>query len=148
MELSNKEIIITARGIIIHDEKMLVVSIVNNNFYCLAGGKLEPQKEDILECLDRELIEELGVKPEIGRLLYISTFFDKDNIKNMDFIFEIKNSKDYLDLGSVHRTHSFELNEICWKGRDEDIKFLPKKIFDDFKEGKILFDEVRFIKQY
>lgn len=147
MESSNRDINITARGIIIHDEKMLVVNIVKNDYYCLAGGKFEPE-EDILECIDRELIEELGVKPEIGRLLYINTFFDKNNIKNMDFIFEVKNGKDYLDLENVNRTHAFELSEICWKGKDEDIKFLPEKIFNDFKEGKVLSDEVRFIKQY
>lgn len=143
----DKNINITARGIIIFNEKMLVVDIVNNNFYCLAGGKLEP-KEDILECIDRELIEELGIKPEIGRLLYINTFFDKNNIKNIDFIFEVKNGKDYLDSENINRTHAFELSEIRWIGREEDVNFLPAEIYKDFKDGTILSDEVRFIRQY
>ena len=142
----DKNINITSRGIIIHDDKMLVVNISGNNFYCLAGGKLE-KEEDLVECAERELVEELGVKPEIGRLLYVSTFFDKNNIKNMDFIFEVKNSKDYLNLENINSTHAFELSETCWKSRDEDVNFLPKRIFDDFKEGDLPTDEVRFIRQ-
>lgn len=146
MDSSNKKINITSRGIIIHNDKMLVVTIVGNGFYCLAGGKIE-NEENLVECAERELLEELGVKPEIGRLMYVNTFFDKNNVKNMDFIFEVKNSKDYLDLENVKSTHAFELSETCWKDRDEDVNFLPKKIFEDFKEGNLPTGDVIFIRE-
>src|SRR3989339_250568 len=142
MELN--KLSITVRGIILHDDKFLLVKMPHNNFYCLPGGKLD-FNEGIEECLERELVEELGIKPKIGRLLYVNNFILKGTEQCLDFIFEVKNGKDYLDLENVNRTHAFELSEICWKSRDEDIKFLPEKIFNDFKEGKVLSDEVRFI---
>ena len=71
--MDNKNIIIKVRGIIIHDSKLLIVKHKQSQFMALPGGHLE-YGEDVVACLRRELFEELGVPPEIGRLLYINTF--------------------------------------------------------------------------
>jgi len=69
-----KKFIIKVRAIILHEGKMLVVRHPHDtSFAALPGGKLE-WGEDIRECLVREIIEELGVKPEVGRLLYVNNF--------------------------------------------------------------------------
>jgi ADP-ribose pyrophosphatase YjhB (NUDIX family) len=140
-----KQIIIRVRGIIINDNKLLLVGIAGNDYFCLPGGKLE-YGEDVKECLERELIEELGVKPDIGNLLYINTFIDRKGNHNLDFIFEVLNGANYVNLDGIERTHAFELDNIHWASRDEDTNFLPKTIINDFKNDSISSNEVKYIK--
>ena len=77
--MENKNIIIKVRGVIIYEDKLLIVKHKQSEFMALPGGHLE-YGEDVITCLKRELVEELGVVPEVGRLLYISTFMDKKKI--------------------------------------------------------------------
>lgn len=142
---TDKKIINTSRGVILHEGKMLLVNIVKNNFYCLPGGKIE-FGEDPVDCLKRELVEELGVVPKIGKLLYINTFINQDNDECIDFIFEVLNGSDYLNLDEVERTHAFELSEIRWVDKNEKINILPKMLNSDFKNNNLLSTMVRFIK--
>lgn len=141
----DKKIIIRVRGVILNKGKMLVVRMPHNSFYCLPGGKLD-YGEDIRECIEREIIEELGVKPEIGRLLFSNTFIGEDMSQSLEFIFEITNGKDYLNLDNVERTHAHELVDICWIEKDGDINILPETINKYFRSGEILSDVVRYIK--
>ena len=70
----DKKIVVRARAVILHEDKLLVVKhSPEDTFVALPGGHLE-WKEDIKGCLKREMLEELGVAPEIGRLLYINNF--------------------------------------------------------------------------
>ena len=71
-----KRFVIRCRAIILYEGKLLAVKHSHNaNFAVLPGGHLE-WKEDIKEGLRREIVEELGVVPEIGRLLYVNNFMD------------------------------------------------------------------------
>ena len=146
MPSKDKEIIIRVRGIILNEEKMLVVNMPDNNFYCLPGGKLE-WGEDLKECLNRELIEELGVKPDIGKLIYINTFMEKNINQSIDFIFEILNGKDYLNCEELERTHSYELSDLCWVDKNENLNILPKTLNRYFKKGNIIPNEVIYINE-
>lgn len=103
--------------------------------------------EDILECLKREIVEELGISPEIGRLLYINNFVDKYGIQCIEFFFEIVNSSDYLvDIKSLNRTHADEIAEVYWAEASHGDKILPKKFGEDFKAGKVISDQTRYIQ--
>ena len=102
-------------------------------FAALPGGHLE-KGEDVKECLKREIVEELGIEPEIGRLLYINIFADGDN-QPMEFFFEVTNVGDYLDTKALTGTHSHELSEITWVSPAED-----------FRAGNVLSSEVRYVK--
>jgi 8-oxo-dGTP diphosphatase len=141
----DKKLVIRVRGIILFDDKLLVVKHPNDtSFGALPGGHLE-WGEDIRECLVREIIEELGIKPEIGRLLYINNFIDGDSTQSVEFFFEITNADMYLDISNIIRTHAHEIVEIIWTKTTDTISILPKKLGDDFKKGKIVSDQVRFI---
>jgi len=143
--MEDKKIIIKVRAIILHEGRLLVVRHPHDTSLALPGGKLE-WGEDVKECLSREIIEELGVKPDIGRLFYVNTFTQEDGKHYVEFFFEIKNGADYLDTEKLARSHSHEIAEIIWMGPMDDGNILPKTLAGDFKAGKIVSDEVRYIK--
>ncbi len=103
------------RGVIIHEGKVYLCKWVSRNgrwgFYCLPGGTLEPG-ETRLECLKRELIEELGVEPVIGNLIYTQEFIREDGATTFDFWYEIKNGADYLNVDISKCSHWFEHTEV------------------------------------
>ena len=140
-----KKIIIKVRSIILHGGKLLAVRHPHDtSFAALPGGHLE-WGEDIKECLSREMVEELGVKPEIGKLLYLNNFTQTDGKQYIEFFFEIKNGMDYLNTEKLARSHAHEIAEIVWVSPTDDIRILPKSFGDDFKNGDILSDQVRYI---
>lgn len=142
----NKKFVIRCRAIILYKGRLLVVRHVHDtSFAALPGGHLE-WGEDVRECLSRELVEELGVKPDIGRLLYINTFLDGGHIQPVEFFFEVLNGKEYVDSENMSRSHAHELSEICWVRSTDNIKILPQKCAEDFRDGKLLADEPRYIK--
>lgn len=141
-----ENIIIKVRGIIIHDNNLLIVKHKQSNFMALPGGHLE-YGEDVITCIKRELVEELGVKPEIGRLLYISTFMGKEKDEYVEFFFEVKNGEKYLNIDGLERTHAHELAEILWVSPDSDIKILPEQFDKDFKNNNIFKGEIKFINE-
>ena len=141
-----KEILIKVRAIILHEGKLLAVRHPHDtSFAALPGGHLE-WGEDIRECLSREIVEELGIKPEIGKLLYINNYSQVDNKQYIEFFFEIKNRADYLNTEKLTRFHSHEIAEMVWVSPTDDIRIMPKTLGEDFKMGKIISNEIRYIK--
>ena len=141
----DEKFVVRARGIILSDSKLLGVKHPHDtSFIALPGGHLE-WKEDIKECLRREIIEELGVNPDIGRLLYVNNFMDGDTRQSIEFFFEITNPQDYKNIENVARTHADEIAEVCWIEPSGTIPLLPKRLWEDFKNGDIISDQVRYI---
>lgn len=144
--MDNKNILIKVRGVITHESKLLIVKHLGTSFMALPGGHLE-YGEDIITCLKRELVEELGVLPEIGRLLYINTFLSDNKNEYVEFFFEVKNGEKYLNTEELERTHAHELAEIIWISPSDNINMLPKQFDEDFKNNKIFEGETKFINE-
>lgn len=141
----NKKIVIRSRAIILHDGRLLVMKHGPDAQYAaLPGGHLE-WGEDVKECLRREIIEELGIEPEIGRLFYISTF-TKEGKQSVEFFFEVTNGEKFKDGKLVDAAHGHEFDEIYWISPNDKIRILPQNLEEDFRSGKIVSDEIRFIK--
>lgn len=142
----DKKIIIKVRAIVLHEGKLLMVRHPHDTSYAaLPGGHLE-WGEDIKECLEREMVEELGVKPEIGRLFYVNNFTQTDGKQYIEFFFEIKNGNDYLNTEKLARSHAHEIAEIVWISPTDDINIRPQSFMEDFRTGKIVSNEIRYIK--
>jgi len=94
-----------ARAVIEHEGKYLLVrNKVSEHFWCLPGGGVEPG-EDIISALERELVEELGVKPVVGNLLYVHTLKGPDGYDAPAFFFHVKNGADYTSIDLTKTTH-------------------------------------------
>lgn len=141
--MSPKEFVVRCRGVILDNGELLVVAHPGHNYYALPGGKLEFGEEPI-SCMKRELIEELGIDPQIGRLLYVNSFASGD-VQTVEFLFEILNSGDYRDYEKYERTHAFELAGLEWIKPENSKELLPKKLAEDFKNGSLFSDTPKFI---
>lgn len=124
---------ITIRAIVVKDNKLLcvqqklynAVSASIQGIWCLPGGGLE-DGESLIPGLEREIIEETGVKPIVGHLLYVQQFSFKDN-EFLEFFFNVTNSEDFENIDLANTTHGAE--EI------EKIEFIDptkSKILPDF----------------
>lgn len=141
-----EQIKIRCRGVIVHEGKLLVVRHSHGlQFYAFPGGHLD-FGEDPQECMRRELIEELGVEPKIGRLLYVHTFRSGEEKQSVEFFFEIQNGAEYLLHEEKEKTHADEIAEVVWLNPGDDITILPKAIGEAFNEGTLFDEGVRFLK--
>jgi len=96
-----------ARGIIEYSGKYLLVrqrSSDDGVFWCLPGGGIE-DGEDIISTLEREFIEELGVRPTVGNLLFAHQIKDRDGYSGVGFYFHVTNGEDYVNLDIPSTSH-------------------------------------------
>jgi ADP-ribose pyrophosphatase YjhB (NUDIX family) len=135
---------VAVRGIIVKDGKLLCVRLKkyagratgdekDTDYWCTAGGGVDVG-EPLLLALEREMIEELGVKPAIGKLLYVQQFVHGDT-EQMEFFFHVTNTADYVavDLSSTtHGTTEIETVDFVDPKTNRVLpKFLTEEPLDD-----------------
>lgn len=94
---------ITVRGIIYQDGKLFAQKLNGKDFWCTPGGGLDPQ-ESLHDGVTRELIEETGITPKIGKLLYVQQYTDKHK-EFLEFFFHITNPEDYHTIDLETTSH-------------------------------------------
>jgi 8-oxo-dGTP diphosphatase len=106
---------VTARGLIIHEGKLLICRLrPTDDFTCLPGGKLDIG-ETIEHTMHRELVEETGIKPVVGNLLFINQLIN-DTDHRIEFFYHITNAADYLAANLSTASNAHEIAE--WKLAD------------------------------
>lgn len=99
----------TVRGIIMKDGKLLSQELKpgtdgqKRDYWCTPGGGLE-SGESIHDGLTREMIEETGVRPVIGKLLFVQQYEDTEK-EFIEFFFHITNADDYTSINLAATTH-------------------------------------------
>ena len=101
---------IAVRAVILYQGKLLCVRLrpkadapKNGTFWCTPGGGLD-QGEALTAVLEREMLEETGVRPRIGNLLYIQQFHD-GKAEQLEFLFHVENAADYANIDLAATTH-------------------------------------------
>lgn len=127
---------VNVRGIIVSDQGELFCQqlTANNgkgrNFWCTPGGGLK-SGESLLDGLHREMIEETGVKPEIGRLLFIQQFTESGEQsahgpnEQLEFFFLITNWQDYQQINLEQTSHGVEEVAECGFVDPKTTRILP-----------------------
>jgi len=108
---------IAARGLVIHEDRLLFVSDEGQYWY-LPGGRLEAG-ESLPSCVEREVYEETGFLIKAEQLCYVQERLDlKDKIHKIHFYFQTKileenKQIDWQDTGgTVQFQRFFTLDEI------------------------------------
>lgn len=102
---------VAVRAIIIDDGKLFCVRQKNYredglsvaNYWCTPGGGVD-LAEPLISALHREMIEETGIKPVIGQLLYVQQYVDTSN-EHIEFFFHVTNAADYKTIDLTKTSH-------------------------------------------
>lgn len=102
---------VCVRGLIYKDGKLFGQRLhrANGDWWCTPGGGVEPM-ESLHDALTREMIEETGVKPVIGRLVFVQQFATKGSTSHgeeeqLEFFFLIENASDYEVIDFENTSH-------------------------------------------
>lgn len=117
------------RAVIVDTGELLTVRLSHDPSYaCLPGGGLE-HGEGLVEGLERELVEELGVRPVVGDLLYVYSWVSHvTHAHNLEYFFEIKNAPAYRYRAVESPTHAHEIAEIVWTKPNDAVVVKPQFI--------------------
>lgn len=105
---NNHSRLICVRGIIYRAGKLFCQELKRKDgslagFYCTPGGGLDPG-ESLIDGVKRELVEETGVIPQVGKLLFIQQYSDKDG-EYLEFFFHIENTEAYEAIDLDQTSH-------------------------------------------
>lgn len=81
----------------------------SGDWWCTPGGGVY-LKESLHDALTREMLEETGIKPVIGRLVLVQQFATKGitshgEDEQLEFFFRIENAEDYQTINLQNTSH-------------------------------------------
>ena len=99
---------IAVRGIVFEDGKLFAVKHkekdgTETDFWAIPGGGLDPG-ESLYDGLHREMIEEMGVAPKVGKLLFVQQYHIEKR-EFLEFFFHIENTAKYRTVDLSTTTH-------------------------------------------
>lgn len=142
LDVEDYKLNIRAGGVIIHNNKVLTHKNINDEHYCLPGGRIEIG-ENSEETIKREIQEELGKTIEvIGYVATIENFFEMKGSKYHELYFlhriEFAEENDKKIEYTMHNIEGKEHLQYEWLDLDkiEEYNILPKCVKNILKEGR------------
>ena len=126
---------IRVRLIILHDNQILLEFVTDENFYFYPGGKVE-DFETIQEAANREMLEELDVKFNFSKILYIREFIKPEKGEHSLELF-ILGSIDQYTVSHNLKNPDYKPNHIYkWF----DIDSLPENLLPSTLTPRLIQD--------
>ncbi len=105
---------IAVRAIIEKDGKLLLAKLTGygshdgkpNEFWCTFGGGVDDM-ESLEDAIVREVIEETGVTPIVGPLLFVQQY-QMNDVESIEFFFHVTNTEDFMNIDTSTTTHGEE----------------------------------------
>lgn len=123
---------INVRAIVWHDDKLLAVKHKTSEggestYWALPGGGLDPF-ESLADGVKREMIEETGIEPQVGRILFGQQFRSERQHRDeeLEFFIHVTNPEDYTDIDLSQTTHGDEELARCEFIDPKHENILPK----------------------
>jgi ADP-ribose pyrophosphatase YjhB (NUDIX family) len=121
---------VNVRGIIFKDRRLLAQQLTPGsdgtirNYWCTPGGGID-DGESLHDGLYREMIEETGIAPKIGKLLFVQQFHDGAK-EQLEFFFHIENPDDYETIDLTVTSHGLaEISNVAFINPTK-VNVLPK----------------------
>ncbi|MCA9343163.1 NUDIX hydrolase [Candidatus Saccharibacteria bacterium] len=135
---------IAVRAVVVHDDKLFCVrhkayaGMAERTYWCAPGGGVD-EGEELIQALEREIIEEVGIKPKVGNLLYIQQYTDQENGREqLEFFFHVTNTSDFLVVDAQEASHhDIEIEEFDFIGKNDKKKILPKFLLEEDTQAHI-----------
>ena len=132
---------LAVRAIVMHEGELLCVRLkpydeaITGDYWCLPGGTVE-HGEALIPALEREILEETGIKCRVSNLLYIQQFVHKDT-DTLELFFHVINAEDFLTIELTKTSHgNTEIEEITFVD-PKTTNILPKFLTTEPIEDKI-----------
>lgn len=132
------------------NKRILLVKNRGQDFWYPPGGGWEYEKENIVECAEREVFEETGLRVKVSRLLYVQEFHENKDFISFETVW-LAGPVDGTKLDELHvdRDVDGKVETAKWFSEDEmkEIKVFPKRLQDTFWDNleKLLQDEDPFL---
>ncbi|MDD5344074.1 MAG: NUDIX hydrolase [Smithella sp.] len=141
--------------VITFDQKNGTILLVRNkgvNWWCAPGGGWDYSKEGIVECAEREVFEETGIKVRAGNLLYAQTLFIKKQNSTWLEHFWLAIPENSTLVPKDHIDRFGLVDEAKWVNQKEikDMMVYPKILKKEFWDnlGRYLRDKNRYIGHF
>lgn len=137
---------VNVRGIVYRNGQILAQVLKANTadpFWSTPGGGLD-DNESLAAGLQREFIEEIGIAPVIGKLLFMQQFNDGKR-EQLEFFFNIENVDDFDTIDMSKTTHGEIEVESCEFIDPKTSKVLPAFLQTIDIEKYITTDQPVFI---
>jgi ADP-ribose pyrophosphatase YjhB (NUDIX family) len=124
---------VTVRALIVDQDQLLMVKHDPKfKFYALPGGKLETG-EYTTDAMERELMEELSIKADVGKLLIVNDWVGPSDHR-LELFFWINNGADFRRANTATASHGFEIADVTF-GDPTDLKYklLPSFLREKFE---------------
>jgi ADP-ribose pyrophosphatase YjhB (NUDIX family) len=121
-----------ARVILLNPDthKLLLARNEGSDFWYPPGGGWEYDREGIKEAAKREVLEEVGLDVEIGRLLYTQEFHMSDEVVSLETFWLAYTTEDVPEGhepdGAIEELHWFTQEEL------RELTVYPKRLKDVF----------------
>lgn len=133
-----------------NSNQILLVKNRDQDFWYPPGGGWEYDRENILQCAEREVFEETGLKVKVRRLLYVQEFHDSTDSISFETVWLAIPEK-VAELGDAHVDQDIDgkVEQAKWFSENEiqTVKVFPERLKNTFWDNIVgyLDDENPFI---